>query len=191
MKWCSFFFALALAGQATAEVGPDATGSLISDLQAGIICAPKDMIEAPAPDTVSGTTHILNEDPVFVSHQRRVPAVLGIAFGIKAQSANPTGLGDVTMTIHHPAMGNRAATSQRFQTTISGERPSLTFYQFDFDYELLLGIWQLEARTGDILLYRTTFEVVPPVSVPELAGICGYAELLSFHGFQPVAPSKT
>ncbi|MDG1867719.1 MAG: hypothetical protein P8J00_08175 [Yoonia sp.] len=55
----------------------------------------------------------------------------------------------------------------------------LTFYQFDFDYELVTGIGQMEARSGDKIIYRTTFEVVDPAQTPDLAAICGCTDLLS------------
>ena len=89
------------------------------------------------------------------------------------------GLNGVTMKVTHPPMGTGGATVQTFETVIRGTDPSLTFYQFDFGYELLPGIWQMQASVGDEVLYRTTFEVLPPELVPELAEVCGFEDLLS------------
>ena len=186
MKWCSFFFAICIGAAVFADVGPDMRGALIDVHHAGIICAPPTSGIAPAPDTVAGTTHLIDVEPAFISLNRRVPAVLGIAFGVKAQSSVIGGLDDVTMTVTHPAMGTFGATSQSYQTAISGTYPSLTFYQFDFDYELLTGIWQMQASRGSQILYRTTFEVVPPAQVLELASVCGFEELLSHQNLNPV-----
>ncbi len=144
-----------------------------------MICAPPTIGMAPAPDTVAGTIHLIDDEPDFVSVKRRVPAVLGIGFGTKAQSADIAGEPNVTVTISHPPIGDTGAMRQSFDSRISGTKPSLTFYQFDFDYELVTGIGQMEARSGDKIIYRTTFEVVDPAQTPDLAAICGCTDLLS------------
>ena len=158
---------------------PDITSPLMDSVQAGVICAPDAMGVRDAPGTIAGTTHIIDDEPPFVAATRRVPAVLGIGFGIKSRTVDVNGISDVLMTVTHPPMGDTGATVQTFLTTIRGTDPSLTFYQFDFDYELLPGIWQMEASIAGETLYRTTFEVLPAEQVPELAEICGFTELLS------------
>ena len=54
-------------------------------------------------------------------------------------------------------MGPTKATSQTYQSFISGVDPSLTFYQFDFDYELLPGIWQTITRFNPVLYLISGF----------------------------------
>lgn len=179
MNWCAFFFAILPVAAFSQTAQPEKVSPLIFTHEAGVICAPPTVGTAPAPDTVAGTTHIIDVDPPFVSTNRRVPAVLGIGFGIKAQALDSAGVPVVTMTITHPPMGPSRATSQTYQSRISGLDPSLTFYQFDFDYELVVGLWQIEAAQGSTILYRTNFEVLPPSEVPELASVCGFEELLS------------
>jgi len=179
MKWCTFFFAALTVAALGQTAQADKVSKQIARLEVGVICAPPNVGETPAPGTVAGTTHLIDVEPAFVSLTRRVPAVVGMGFGVKAQSRDAAGLPDVTITITHPPMGKSATTSQTFQSRISGLDLSLTFYQFDFDYELVLGIWHLEARQGSDLLYSTTFNVVPPSKIPELATICGYQDLLS------------
>ena len=158
---------------------PDVISDDMASVEAGVICAPESTGTAEAPGTVAGTTHLIGEEPPFVAVTRRVPAVLGVGFGVKARSVDAAGLYPVLMTVTHPPMGDGAVTTQTFETTIRGTDPSLTFYQFDFDYELLPGIWQMTASSGDVTFYRTTFEVLPPDQVPELARICGFEDLLS------------
>ena len=167
--------ALPVLAQSTQETVSDR----IASFETGVICAPEAIGTRPAPDTVAGTTHVIEVEPPFVSTDNRVPAVLGIGFGIKAMAVGYDGIDDVTMRITHPPMGDGGVTSQTYGSRISGLDPSLTFYQFDFDYELLEGTWQMEAYARGTLLYRTTFEVVAPRKLPELASVCGYENLLS------------
>ena len=151
----------------------------MASVEAGVICAPETTGTLEAPGTIAGTTHLIEEEPPFVAITRRVPAVLGIGFGVKSRSVDMAGITDVLMTVTHPPMGPEGVTKQTFETIIRGTDPSLTFYQFDFDYELVTGVWQLEASQNGEVLYRTTFEVLPPEQVAELAQVCGFEELLS------------
>ena len=159
---------------ATGSVSPD-----IISLEAGIVCPPVSIGSTPAPGTVAGTTHIIEKEPPFVSNARRVPAVLGIGFGVKSQTDVVGGLDGVTWVVSHPSMGGDNVETQNFVTRISDLKPSFKFYQFDYAYELLPGPWQMTAMRGENILYQVNFDVVPPEAVPELARVCGYLDLLS------------
>lgn len=176
-----FLFLLTCPSLLLAEtnVGPEKTHSSITHLESGIICAPPATGESAAPNTIAGTTHIVEDAPPFISNSHRVPAVIGIGFGVKSMTSTSGGEDDVLMTIWHPEMGADRVTVQSFQTRISDLSPSITFYQFDFDYELLPGDWMMEASKGGHILFRRSFKVLEPEDVPELAAVCGYEELLS------------
>ncbi|MFQ1701195.1 DUF3859 domain-containing protein [Loktanella agnita] len=171
------FVIAACAGPALAET-PQKTDPIAS-IEAGVICAPDAVGTAPAPNTLAGETHIIDINPPFVSHSRRVPAVLGIGFGVKTLAAQPDGLGEVTVIVTHPPMGDAAVELQSFASSIGGLDPSLTFYQFDYAYELVPGTWEMAAMRGSDVLYKVSFDVLPPALVPELAAVCGYLDLLS------------
>jgi len=158
----------------------------ILSVESGVICAPVATGEAKAPDTLAGTTHLISENPPFVSQENQVPAVLGIGFGVKSMSIYPDGLSDVQMVITHPPMGVQKTTSQSYKTTISGRSQSITFYQFDFDYELQIGTWRMEAIRGEEILFSAEFEIVLPNQMPELSQVCGFEDLLSLY-FEPDA----
>ena len=175
----AFAIATGLASTITPALADIGSSDALASLEAGIVCAADPIGSAPAPGTVAGVTHIIATEPEFVTNTRKVPAVLDIGFGVKAQSANPDGTDAVTVLVTHPKMGQTGATEQTFLTRISGSDPSLAFYQFDYAYELVLGTWQLTASAGDEVLYSVTFEVVDPTEIPELAGVCGFEELLS------------
>lgn len=162
-----------------AEVA-DFISPVIGSFEAGILCAQESGETREAPDTVAGTTHVIDEAPPFVSNGRAVPAVLGIGFGVKSGVAAEAGLADVRMTLTHPAFAGSGATEQSFTTYIGpATDPGLTFYQFDYGYELALGDWTMTAQAAGVTLFETTFTVVPPAALPELAGVCGYLDLLS------------
>lgn len=172
-------FLCVLMSPALADAALQQKSPAIASLETGVICPPPTVGEAQAPDTVAGTTHLIDADPPFLSLDNRVPAVMGIGFGAKAMAADIDGLSNVEMVVTHPPMGNDGITSQSFRTSINGAAPSLTFYQFDHSYEVLIGTWMLEARREGQVLYRATFEVVRPQLVPELAAACGFEDMLS------------
>ena len=126
-----------------------------------------------------GVNNVLDKDPPFVSASRIVPATLGVGFGVKAQSEAPAGLSGVLLEVLHPPMGPEGQTRQSFFTSMSGQSPSITFYQFDHPYELVTGQWTIRAYSGEVALLSVTFEVVDPRSVPELAVACNFIDLLS------------
>ncbi len=177
LRFATLVFVL-LAGQAIAAPGDQMSPS-VQAMKAGIICAPLVIGTNPAPDTVAGVTNIVEGDPQFISNGRQVPAVLGIGFGVKAQVAGGADLYDVTVTVSHPPMGNAGITRQTYPTAISGSALSLILYQFDFDYELVQGPWTIEAAQQGNVILHVEFEVVAPQTVPQLATVCGFENLLS------------
>lgn len=168
-----------ITAPALAESVKRATSPAIARLETGVICPPPAVGVSEAPDTVAGTTHLIDEDPPFISNGHQVPAVMGIGFGAKAMAQASLGIDNITMTVTHPPMGADGVTEQRFLTRISGLDTSLTFYQFDHSYEVLVGTWTMTASKDGELLYQTSFEVVPPQKLPELAAACGFENLLS------------
>ncbi|MCC5974974.1 MAG: DUF3859 domain-containing protein [Rubellimicrobium sp.] len=156
---------------ATAAAEGDVVGRAIGSFEAGVFCAPPTIGTRPSPETVAGTTHVVDVTPEFLSNSRLVPAEIGFAFGVLARSKSAD-LWDVTMVVTHPPMGPEGTTEQRFDTFIGADLPSMTYYQFDHESELLPGRWTLEARDGESVVYRASFTVLPPHEVPALAGVC-------------------
>ncbi|AGI66069.1 hypothetical protein OAN307_c03100 [Octadecabacter antarcticus 307] len=161
-------------------VSPDFTSPMVGFFEAGVICAQPSDGARDAPDTIAGSTHVIEDAPPFVSKGRAVPAVLGIGFGVRSGLVSEFGQDGVLMTITHPPLDGSGVTEQSFTTNIgSNVDPSVTFYQFDFGYELALGEWVMTASLNGYPIYETTFTVVSPSALPELAGVCGYLDLLS------------
>ncbi|MEN8840453.1 MAG: DUF3859 domain-containing protein [Octadecabacter sp.] len=176
----SIVSALSIAwGVCASAAEDDFVSPMIELFEAGVVCAQDGGTVRLAPDTLAGTTYLVEDAPQFVSTGRLVPAVLGIGFGVQSGLASDLGQDGVLMTVTHPPMIGSGVTQQSF-TTVVGSRdvPNVTFYQFDYGYELALGDWTMTASYGGVTLYETTFTVVPPSALPELAGICGYLDLI-------------
>lgn len=161
----------------------DHVSPLLSAFQAGIVCAQDTGETAPAPGTIAGFTNIITTEPDFVSPTRRVPAVLGIGFGVKSRARRPPGYDTVLVTVTHPPMGANGVTVETYITAIRGEDGtpglSITLFQFDTDYELVTGPWTISASEAGKQLFHAKFTVLPPREVPELAQVCHYQGLLS------------
>lgn len=166
---------VAVSGQEDDFVSP-----MLAFYEAGVLCAQEGGTVRDAPGTVAGTTHVVEDAPPFVSEGRFVPAVIGIGFGVRAGLAGPFSQDGVVMSVTHPPFAGSGATEQSFVTNIGAQdSPGITFYQFDYGYELALGDWTMSASYGGVTFYETTFTVVPPQALPQLAGVCGYLDLLS------------
>lgn len=171
-----------LAGPVFADDAPaDSVSPRISVFKAGVICAQEVVDTRPAPGTIAGLTNVLVGEPDFVSETRVVPAVIGVGFGVKSQAQTPLGYGDVTITVTHPPMGPNNVSVETYGTAINGSSGSvsMTFFQFDQEYELVTGHWTISASEGGKPLFSAGFDVVAPQLVPELAAVCGYQNLLS------------
>lgn len=177
LRWAALVLALLLPAPLLAQ-SVDQLSPRMASFRAGVFCAPKVISTTPAPDTIAGVTNVIEDVPPFVSAGRNVPAVLGMGFGVLA-GAKQQLLLDVLVVVTHPPMGEAGVTRQSYYTDITNIGQSMTLYQFDYDYELVEGPWTITATQGDEILFRAGFIVVPPAMVPELAGVCGYEDLLS------------
>ncbi len=177
----AFALALTLASGAVAQTLPegDYRSPQVAEFKAGIFCAQKVIRTNPAPGTIAGVTNVIEGEPGFISVSRRVPAVLGVGFGVKVRVDDPFGYSDVWITVTHPPMGPDGVTEEFYVSSISGTETSMNLFQFDFDYELVPGPWSIEAMSAGRLIYRARFDVAVPSAVPELAIPCGYEDQLS------------
>ncbi|SLN29186.1 DUF3859 domain-containing protein [Pseudooctadecabacter jejudonensis] len=178
---CTVTTALAFGWGGFVLAADDAFQSpLLGLFEAGVLCAQDEGTSRAAPDTVAGTTHVVTRAPEFISDGRLVPAVIGVGFGVRSGLRDGMMQDGVTMTVTHPPFAGSGATQQSFQTRIGSDTdPGITFYQFDYDYELALGDWTMTASLGAVTLYEVTFTVVPPETLPNLADACGYQNLFS------------
>lgn len=165
----------ALADQPTGDV----VSPQIDHFETGIVCDGEVIGATVAPGTEAGEVMLLDDTPPFVSHSRRVPAVRGIAFGLLVSVQDGVDPSNVLMQVTHPPFAGSGTEVETFVSSLGAPGdPSIHLFRFDRDYEMVPGLWVMEAfRDGD-LLYRVEFVVLPPAQVPELAGICDYEALL-------------
>lgn len=170
MRWIALFLALLVAAPAAAEPAPPVPGPLVAKLEVGVFCALQAMDQRPAPGTLSGWIHVPEGEISFHWPDRQVvPASLGLAFGVRALLAPEAVVTAGEMRVYYP--GN--AVPDRWDSGFSATDPSLAFFRFDDDWELIPGIWRFEAWDGDTRLYSVEFEVVPAAALREISQACG------------------
>jgi len=161
---------LALPLQATAQ--PDMVNPPLQLLRAGIICPHDTLGSQPAPDTEAGEIGLLAPGVTIRLQQSRVPAKLGMGFGIQSQLAPGTAPRDLRIVVTHPPMGDKGLTRQSWRFTPSDSEPYLSVFTFEFPYEMVLGTWTMEVHDGEDILLRRSFDIVPEEEERLAVAIC-------------------
>lgn len=162
----------ALIAPVAAAEGHVDLGPRIAKIETGIYCSEQPGNTQEAPDTDAGVISLYDEAPPFISDSTRVPAALGIGFGMRTVAKESAGIDPVLMTVTHPPFGGSGTTRQSYLSSISGLGPSYSGYSFDVPEELAVGTWTFTATRGSEVLYTATFEVVPADLMPEILEIC-------------------
>ncbi len=145
----------------------------IASLKVGLICSLRSGGSQAAPDTELGSITVIDQPPDIVWQGTLVPAVMGLAFGVVAQATGPEPLDDLRLTIQHPPFAGTGTSRQAWAMEILPGEATGNVYSFDFPHELVTGAWTFESRTPDgALVYRVTFQVVPPEAAPLQAHLC-------------------
>lgn len=159
-----------LSAWALADPAAPSHASYIDHLEVGIFCTPRDMGQAPAPGTQSGKVHVPHDMIAFDwPGQQIVPAEIGLSFGVKAELSPGFAVPFGEIRVYVP--GREAP--EIWGSSFSDFGPTLSFFSFDREEELLPGLWRLEAWDGAERLYSVTFEVVPAASISRISGACG------------------
>jgi Domain of unknown function (DUF3859) len=170
MLWRGAIAFLLSAGFAAAEPAHPARAPNVALLEVGVFCALQSMNQRPAPGTVSGWIHVPDREITFHWPDRQVvPASLGLAFGVKAR-LDPGAVAPFSeMRVYRPG----SVQPETWDSSFSDLEPSVAFFRFDHEAELILGLWRFEAWHGPKQLYAVEFEVVPAATVPEIVHACG------------------
>jgi Domain of unknown function (DUF3859) len=121
------------------------------------------------PETPGGATGRLTDAPILITATNRVPAKIGVRFGITFEITRlpvPDGVVGLTKIVRHPlitapdgATSSRYKTIQRFDVR-GGKVVGWTGYGFDLNYELVGGDWECELQFGGKSLCSQKFIVM-------------------------------
>ncbi len=161
---------------ASADPGTARYSDKLLSLTQGVFCEVESSESVEAPGTVAGRIELYDEVPEFQWLSTRVPAVLGLSFGIKTQTDGRL-LQGVVITLTHPPFKDSGATEQRYVTSMGGTGVSINAYTFDLPEEMVQGTWTFTATQGGREIYKASFDVVSPLQEPEIAGSCGFAAI--------------
>jgi Domain of unknown function (DUF3859) len=138
-------------------------------LDYGLIKVPVDQDAVAAPQTPSGTAHILHSPPIITTTTNRIPAKLGVAFGIVYEISDSTAKdGDemnANVVMSFPTMvkpdgsKSKGFTWSNKSVFKDGKTWGIIEYSFDHDYELAPGLWRFEISVGGKILGSQDFTV--------------------------------
>lgn len=153
---------LCLAGSAAAQ---QARIDRITIVEAGLLEARKiDSVRTPG--TASGETSVL-DSIVFYESSRRVPARVGVQFGVRYRIAGRTAGQDATIRtrwlvpapgMRNPLTGTVTRVDEADETVTLGT-DRLAGYKFGQAWEVVPGKWTLELWSEDRKLGSVTFTV--------------------------------
>ena len=132
----------------------------------------------PAPGTVLGYVHITRTDTEATVVTTRVPATLGIAFGVALRAPADQPDFNAEFRITHPTATPGERITERWVSHFSPQGPVLNQFRFEFPEELNTGLWVMEVYHADARIFRQAFEVVAPEAAGDILAQCsGFAPL--------------
>lgn len=171
--------ALLCAGTAAqSEVGAFVEPPLLLEA-AGVICEVELQGTRPAPETLSGTLNLIDQDRGIDVESLQVPAEIGLSFGIRTTLSPGAVVPEVTVIVVHPPMGPQGMTTERWTAGMNFGEPSLNLFTFEHDYELVQGAWLFRLEHEGRTLLQQPFEVTAPGSVPSVQQTCNAAAVIS------------
>lgn len=147
--------------------------------QFGVICEIFPEGQRAAPDTVSGILNVVEQDQPIDVETVRVPAELGLSFGIRATLAPGTALTGIDVVVTHPPMGGAGQTVERWGATFNAGEVNLNLFTFEEEYELVQGPWLFQLISDGEVLLQQPFLVTARGSVPDVQQTCYGARIVS------------
>jgi hypothetical protein len=168
---------LALSLATAAAPAAAATGGFAPDpiemLGFGVICDIHLEGQRGAPETLSGVLNIVDQNRQIDVATTRVPADLGLSFGIRTRMTPGASLPEgAEIVVTHPPMGAKGITVERWNTSLRGADPALNLYTFEAAFEQVQGPWLFQIVAGGKVLLQQGFEVTAPGSEPAVQRAC-------------------
>lgn len=174
----ALFAALTLGLPAQAEVGAFAKPPMTLEGY-GVICEVAMQGTRPAPDTLSGTLNLVDQDRPIDVETVQVPAEKGLSFGIRASLVAGSSVPTVDVVVTHPPMGPDSVTVERWTASMNFGETALNLFTFEHDYELVEGEWLFQLERDGTVLLQQPFQVTAPGSVPVVQQTCFAAAVTS------------
>ncbi len=169
---CLILAALFAAGLWTgAARGENSVAAPLLLVDHGVICELTIVGERVAPLTESGTLNLVAQDRGIDVTTRRVPARLGLSFGLRMRLARGTAPITADIVVTHPPLPSGVATQSWPADLIDGAT-ALNVFTFEFPHELVHGRWTFRVLHEGRLLAEQNFDVVPPPEAPEAMAAC-------------------
>lgn len=153
--------------------------TLLERLEYGLICRVEAASLEPAPETATGTIQVIEKPLNFLKKTRTIPMVKGLGFAVDLTPAAPWRLDNVQVSLQHPPYYGSGETIDRWTAAFDGSTPTMNFFEFEHDFEMVAGVWTLSAYQDQTLIYSVSFDVVPAQDAPDLAALCSDAMLTS------------
>lgn len=158
---------LAIVGSVTADAG-GLKGRIVGG---GTLVATKEFRDLTTSASGLGGTRLYEDPPTFTAVTDRIPAKLGISFGIVFELTNlpktrNAAVRIVLVTKHPPVRRPDGTTStegrRQLGFAVRGQERIVSWAGFGFDRkeELVPGIWTFEVRSDNGLLCKKDFTVV-------------------------------
>ncbi|MFZ1470420.1 MAG: hypothetical protein WAT09_15810 [Paracoccaceae bacterium] len=151
-----------------ADPGPPTSIVSVQILDYGIYCRPVIDGTTAAPGTPLGYVNNFSGAPTYRYRQQEVPALLGISFGLSVVS--DISIANVRVETLRPG----ATAPDVWFTDLEAGSAHARGFSFDFEDELQMGLWKMEAWDGDTRLYSIEFDVVAPSALPEIGPDCNF-----------------
>ncbi|HSY42969.1 MAG TPA: DUF3859 domain-containing protein [Candidatus Acidoferrum sp.] len=158
---------IALLGIGFALAAAAGIDGKISDY--GIFKETGDQDSFGAPQSPSGVGHIIHSPPMLVATTNRIPAKLGIGFGVAYEVQNPAAEDgeqlNAEIRVSYPSITRPDGSISKSFTTYNQsfyqkhKAIGSIVYTFDHDYEVVTGTWRFEVTVGGKLIGNKEFTV--------------------------------
>jgi len=135
-------------------------------VEAGVFTIGAPLGRVTAPNTGSGSVGVVDplRDPVLQSPTRRIPARLGIRFGLRfrVDSRGGASILRVRVRVLHPPLVGRDGVSRtvdEWDMDVNAGLPRYTGWAFDEPGELVAGRWTFQILLDGALLIEEPFDV--------------------------------
>lgn len=129
----------------------------------GLFCQVDRLGSEPAPETLSGTVHLIDGTQRPVRQTQLIPGLLGRGFGTVVSLPPGRRLPlPVMVEVLHPPMGPDGITRQAWPSILGSSGPTVSTWSFDLPAEVVPGDWRFRMLAGREVLLEIPFRVSLP-----------------------------